>query len=151
MSVKICKTSAYTLCVRFLNVFQSCSSVHLEAVESGNENCEVRLEAALAALDVEEFLCSEVSSESGFSYDVVTAAHGCLCRDDRIASMGDVCERTAMDECRSTLGCLDEIGLEGGLEQDENGSRDSHVLNLERGAVAGVAEKDVVDASSHIL
>ena len=151
MSVKVCKTSAYTLCVRLLDVFQSCSSVHLEAIECGYEDGEVRFETALAALDIEEFLGSEVGSESGFSDDIFTEGHSCLGRDDRVASVGDVCERAAMDERRGSLCSLDKVGLECGLEQNENGSCNTHILYLERCAVASIAEKDVVDASSHVI
>ena len=150
MSVKICKSSLHAFCIRFLNVLKWCATMHLESVESCNENCEVWFETALAAFDIEKFLSTEISSESRLCNYIFTKGHSSLGCYNRVAAMCNVSEWTSVDECRSTFCCLDQIWLESSLEKDKDGTSDSKVLDHEWLVVKCVTEKNIVNTSSHI-
>ena len=56
-----------------------------------------------------------------------------------------------MDEGGCVLCCLNEVWLDGVDKKSEDRTGDSEFLDLERCAVHLVSEKDVVDASSHVI
>ena len=85
--------------------------MQLEGPDGCNDDGGVRCEFGFATLDVEEFLRPQVCAESRLSNDVVRQfQRGCCC-EDGIATMGNVCEWTAMKDGRIVLQCLYQVGL----------------------------------------
>ena len=76
-----------------------------------------RIEAGRAALEVEELLAAQVEGEAGLGHGVIGHGQGHAGGQDRVAAVGDVGERAAVDERRSRLGRLDQVGQHG-LVQD---------------------------------
>ena len=68
------------------------------------------LSPADAALQVEELLAAEVEGEAGLGDRVVGHGHRHAGGQDRVAAVGDVGERSAVDERGGRLGRLDEVG-----------------------------------------
>ena len=95
MSVQIRKTFPDPFCIRFLDLFQRDVSMHLEALQGSYEKCQLGAETAFAAFYVEEFLGSEIRSESCLGDDIVSESHGFLGGDDGVAAVGYVRERSA--------------------------------------------------------
>jgi hypothetical protein len=81
-----------------------------------------RLQARFAALDVDELLGAEIGTEAGFRHHVVGKLQAELGGDHRIAAMGDVGERAAMDEGRVVLERLHQVRRDRILEQYRHGA-----------------------------
>ena len=73
-------------------------AIIFERADGGDDHRGGGPETGLAALDVEELLGAEIGAEAGLGDDIVGQAQGRLGRDHRIAAMGDIAERAAMDE-----------------------------------------------------
>ncbi len=106
---------------------------------------------ALAALDVDELLRAEVGAEAGLGHDVVGELQRGLRGDDRVAAVGDVGERPAVDEGRVVLQRLHQVGRERVLEQHRHRPVHLQVARAHRLLVARVADHDVAEALLQIL
>ena len=71
VAVEVGQASAKSFEVRLLDGIERHAAVHLQALSSGNDDGEGGLQTALAAEDVVELLCTEVSTEAGFRDGVV--------------------------------------------------------------------------------
>jgi hypothetical protein len=91
--------------------------MHLERAHGGDDHRGGRREAGLAALDVEELLRAEIGAEAGLGHHIVGELQRRARRDHRVAAMGDVGERAAMDEGRIALQRLHQVGLQRVLQQ----------------------------------
>ena len=99
--------------------------------------------SSAAALDVEEFLRTEVGAESGLRHGVVAELQGQLRGGHGVAAVGDVGERSAVDDRRRVLQRLHEVGLER-LDQQ----RGHRALRLEVAGRDGLAAAAVGDDDS---
>ena len=118
-------------------------AVHLERPDGGHQDHAVGRDAGFAALDVHELLGAEIGAEAGFGHDVVGELERRRGRQHRIAAMGDIGERTAVDEGRRAFERLHQVGRERFLEQHGHGARGLEVAGAHRLAVAGIADDDV--------
>jgi hypothetical protein len=110
-----------------------------------HEHHRIRPQAGLAALDVEELFGAEIGAETGLRDDVVGQLERCLRRYHRIAAVGDVGEGTAMHQRRIVLHRLDEIRLEGVLEQCRHRTVRTEFAHRDRRIIARVTEHDVTE------
>ena len=110
-----------------------------------------RRQAGLAALDVEELLGAEIGAEAGFGDDIVGELEGGLRGDDRIAAMGDVGERPAVDEGGVVLERLHEVRLHRLGQQHGHRPVGLDVATVDRGLVAAVADDDVAEPPFEIV
>ena len=127
------------------------AAVHLERAHGGDDHRRVGLEAGLAALDVEELLRPQVGAEAGLGDHVVAELERGAGRHRRVAAMGDVGERAAMDEGGIALQGLHEIGRERVLEQHGHGAGGLEVGGEHRLAVAVVARDHLAQALLEVL
>ena len=65
--------------------------------------------------------------------------------------MGDVGERTAMYECRRAFRSLHQVGVDGILQQNGNGSSHTQFLHCKGGTVEAETEDDVLDATAQVI
>ena len=103
------------------------------------------------ALDVEELLGAHVGAEAGLGADDLVRGERDPIRDDRVVAVGDVRERSAMDERRTALEGLEEVRLQGVLEQDGHRARDAQVLGGDRLAVARRGHDHAAQAGAEVL
>ncbi len=96
------------------------AAVELERAHGRHEHRGFRVEAAEAALDVEEFLGAEVGSESRFGDDDVRERQGRARREDAVAAVGDVAERAGVHERRPAFERLHEVRTDRVLEQQRH-------------------------------
>jgi hypothetical protein len=116
----------------------------------GHHHGGVGLESRGAALDVEEPFGAHVRPEAGLGDQVVAGADADLVGQDRRVAMGDVAERTGVDQHRSVLQGLEQVGLDR-LAQDR-GHRPAgvEVLGRDRGAVGPVPDHDASDPGPQV-
>ncbi len=85
------------------------TAVHFQCTDGCDDDGNCRVEAGLAAFDVEKLLGPEIGAEARFGYDIVGEAEACGRRHDRVAAMSDIGEGAAVDESRIVLERLHQI------------------------------------------
>ena len=121
------------------------AAVVLQRAHRRDDDRRARLQAGLAALDVDELLGAEVRAETGLGHDVVGELQRALRRDHGVAAVRDVRERTAVQEGRIVLERLHEVGLEGVLEEHRHRTVGLEIARADRRLVARVADHDVAE------
>jgi hypothetical protein len=104
------------------------------------------VQAGVAALDVQELLCTEVCAKAGLGHHVVGKLEGRRCGLDGVAAMGDVGKRSTMHEGGVVLERLDQVGLDGILEQRRHGSLGVDVVHRDGLAIVGVGNDHAAEA-----
>ena len=150
MAVEVFKALSQTLHVGFFDSIEGHAAVHLQALCGGHDDRECRLESALAAEDIVEFLRAEVSAETSLRDGVFAMAEGHLGGQKRVAAVGDVGERSAVNHCGRILGGLYEVGLDSVVEEHHNGACHAQVANGEGLALVGIAQQDVFNAATQV-
>jgi hypothetical protein len=96
----------------------------------------------LPADDVDELLESHLRAEAVLGDDVVAELQSEPVCDDGIVAVGDVRERSAVDDGRHALERLHEVRLERGREQRGHRARCSELPRRNRLALDGGADGD---------
>ena len=123
----------------------------LECAHGGDNHRRRGFQPGLAAFDVEEFLGTEVRTETGFSYHVVDQFQCSLGRDHRVAAVGDIGKGAAVDEGRIVFQRLHQIRCQLVFEQHGHCAMRLQVTRAQRLAVTGVTEHDVAETLLQIL
>ena len=111
MAAKIFATGRNRLYVFFLEVALRDAAVHLERFGGRNQDYGIRMKFGLATFDIEKLLCAKIGAEACFCHDIVGEFQRRFCRDDGIAAVRYVGERTAVHEAGIVFQCLYEIRL----------------------------------------
>ena len=98
------------------------TAVVLQCAYGGNQYRCIRLEAGHLALDVEELLSTEIGTEAGLRHRDLTELQCEAGRLDGVAAMRDVRERAAMHEGHVVFEGLDDVRLDGILQQCSHGA-----------------------------
>ena len=122
------------------------AAVHLEGAGGGHDHHGVGREARHAALDVEELLGTQVGAEAGLGDHDVAQGERHAGGHDRVAAVGDVGEGAAVHKGGRALEGLDQVGLEGVLEQGRHGAGGLEVAGGHGRAAVGVAHHDAAQA-----
>ena len=109
------------------------------------------MQAGLAAFDIHEFFRAEICAETGFGDDVVRQFQSALCRDDRVATVSNVCKWTTVDKRGIVLNRLHKIGREGILQQRGHRSGRFEVRSANVFAVARLPDNDVAQPALQIV
>ena len=99
------------------------AAMHLQRAHGRDDDRRIRLQPGLAAFDVDEFLGPEIGAEPGLGDDVIGELQRRRRRDHRVAAMGDIGERPAMDEGRVVLQGLHEVRRDRVLQQHRHRAR----------------------------
>ncbi len=117
------------------------AAMHLERPHRGDDHRRVGPEPGHAALDVEELLGPQIGAEAGLGDRVVAELQPGAGGDHRVAAVGDVGERPAVDEGRVALERLHQVGLQRVLEQHRHRPVGVEVGGGHRLAVAGLGRR----------
>jgi len=112
--------------------------VHLEGTNGSDNDGAVGLEARSAALDVEELLATNISTEAslGDTETVLTnEPQRHLVSNDRAVTMGNVGKRASMDEHGGALEGLHQSGLDGVLHEDSGSASNTEIVASKRGSL----------------
>ena len=127
------------------------AAVVLEGPDGGNQNHTVGLQASHAALDVQELLSAQVSTEAGLGNGVVTQLQSDLGRGDRVAAVGNVGEGATMYECGGMLQGLNQVGLQSVLQQSGHSALCIQVTGGDGLAVPGVGNHQAGKAGLQVI
>ena len=125
--------------------------MQFQALRSGYYHCEFRLKSGFSALNVEEFLCAEVGTESGFGHHIVAISERHLGGYNRVTSVGNVGKGPAMHKCRIVLYGLHQIRVQGVLQEHRYCARHAEVIHGEWVALVGIAEQDFAHAAAQVV
>ena len=149
--VEVPVTGFHTCDVWLLDIFLSYTTMHLQCLEGNNENGEVWLQTCLAAFNVIELLCTEICTESCLCNSIVAILKSSSCSHDGIAAMSNVGKRTAMNKCRCSLCCLNQIWLQSIEKESYDTATYTHILYGKWLVVLGDAQKDIIDTATKII
>ena len=122
MLVEVLYTFLQTVHVRFLDFIYIYPTVHLQSLGCSHDDGQFRLKSGFAAFDVVELLCTQVGTESGFCYDIVTESHRQFGSQYRVTSVCDVGKRTTVYEGRCMFRSLYQVRRQGIFQQYRNRS-----------------------------
>ena len=125
--------------------------MHLQCAQGRDQHHRVGGDAGLATLDVEELLGSEVGPEPGLGDDVVGELErgpGC---DDRVAPVGDVRERPAVDDGGVVLQRLHQVRSESVLEQHRHRAVGLQIARGDRLPSARLSDHDIAEAALQVV
>ena len=151
MAVKVCKSFSYTFSIWFLDMFKGCSTVHFQSVKGCHKDCQRRLQTTLTALDIIEFLCTKVSTESCLCNNIVSNRKGSASGYYGVAAMGDICKRTSMNNCGCSLCCLYKVRLYSIEHKRDDSTCNSKVIDRERCIIDSISEEDVSYTPTHVV
>ena len=87
-------------------------AMHLQRPHRGDQHDRRRFEAAHPALDVKEFLRAQVSAEAGFGHSIISQFQSHPGCGQAVAAVGDIGERTAVDDRRHIFQRLHQVRLD---------------------------------------
>ena len=151
MAIEVSQPMADALDILRLEILLIDTTVHLQPAKGSHEDGECRLEASRAALDVVELLCAEVSTEASLRDRVVGVRQCHTGGEDRVAAVGDVSKRAAVDEGRGMLGRLRQIGLDSVKEEDGDRTRYTEVTHGKGLTLLRIAEEDILDTATQVF
>ena len=109
--VKVNYSLLYRLKVRSRKLILLDAAIVFKCLYGSKNDNRIRGDSSLAALDVDELLCSEVSAEACLRHNVVCHLECSLCRSHAVAAVSDVGKRSTVNKCRSSLECLNHVRL----------------------------------------
>ena len=118
------------------------AAVVLQSPDRGHDHHRVWLQPRHAALDVQEFLRPQVRAETRLGDGIVPQLQGHPGGGDGVAAVSDVGKGTAVDQGRGMLQGLDQVGLQGVLQQGRHSPLRLQVMGGHRVAGIGVAHHD---------
>ena len=123
-----------------------CAPVVLQGPDGGHQHHRVGGEAGHAAFDVQELLSAQVGAEAGLGDGVVPQLQSHPGGHHRVAAVGDIGKGAAVDEGRGALQSLDQVGLQGVLQQGGHGPGGLQIAGGDRLFVIGVAHDDAAQS-----
>ena len=130
----------------FLQVLLVDAAVHLQGADRSDDDDSIRFDAGETALDVHELFGPQVGTETGFRNGDVPYLHGQLGGDDGVTAVGDVGERTAVDQGRCVFDGLDQVRFDGILHEDSHSPFDAELAGRDQIAVQVIGYGDVAHA-----
>ena len=118
------------------------AAVHFQRADGCHQHYGVGLQPRLTAFDVQEFFRSEIGAETRLGDRVIAQRHGGFGRDDRIAAVCDVGERSAVDQRGRTFQRLHEVGRERVFQQRRHRADRTDLPGSDRFFVVRIADYD---------
>ena len=127
------------------------TAVVLKRAGSGDNHDSAGANARHAALDVEEFLGTQVGTKAGLGNGDIAKTHGHTRGHDGVTAVGNIGEGTAVDKRRRALECLNQVGFERVLEQGRHGTLSLKVTGADGLAGIAVADNNLAQALLEVI
>ena len=119
------------------------AAVILEGTDGGYQHHSRRCQPRHAALDVHELFSTQVGAEACLGDAVVCQLQGQLGGTHRVAAVGDVGKGTAVHQGRGVLQGLDQVGLDGVLEQGSHRTFSLEIPAVDRISGIGIGHQNI--------
>ena len=150
MFVQITQSFFQSFHIRFFDTVETDTSVHLQSLCRSDNHRETRLESTLAALDIVELLCTKISTESGFCDYIIAERHCQFSGQNRVTTMRNISERTAVYKSSGSFRSLHQIRMDGIFQQHSDSSCHSQIFYSKRLVIIREAQQDVFDTTTQI-
>ena len=140
-------------CVQVLRgeVISRGAPVMLECPHRRDDYRRGRTQSRATTRDIDELLRTEVGAESGFGHDIVGETECADGRDNAVAPVGDVRERSSMHESGRSFQGLHEVRRQRVLEQNGHRAFGVQITRIYGFLVACVADHDATQAFFHVV
>ena len=118
------------------------AAVVLQGLDCSHDHHGVGGHTCSPALDVKELFRTQIRAEARLGDHVVRQLEGSVGGGDGVAAVGNIGEGAAVDEGRSILQCLHQVGLDGVLQEGGHGALGLQIGGGDRLVVVGVAHND---------
>ena len=122
------------------------AAVGLERAHRGHQHNGGRVQPGIAALDVKELLRAQIRAEAGLGHNVVGQLEAQPGGNGTVAAVGNVGERTAVDDGGVVLQRLDKVRVERVLQKCGHRARRADLPGGDGLAVVGVGADDAGQA-----
>ena len=123
-------------------LFDSDTTVVFERAHCGHQHHGRWGQACLAAFDVDEFFSAQISAKTSLGDHVIGQFGRCRGGDDRIATVGDVGKRAAVDESQIVFKGLRDVGCQSVFQQSRHGAVGLQIAGQDRGTIGVVSHDD---------
>ena len=147
---QILKASGQRLGVGHGQVRKLHPAVVFQRPNRGHQNHGAGVETCGLTLDIQKFFSAQIKSEARLGDHIVGEAEARAGGYDRIGALGDVGEGTAVHDGRVALQGLDEVGLDGVLQEGGHGALGVQVAGVDGFAAVCEAKEDVPQTSLQI-
>ena len=118
------------------------AAVRFQRAHRGDQHDGRRVQAGVAALDVQELFRAQVGAEAGLGHDVIGQFQAQAGRQHAVAAVGDVGKRPAVDDGGVVFQRLDEVGVDGVLQQSGHSAGRAQLPGCDGLAAVGVGADD---------
>ena len=151
MAVEVCETTLKALGIWQLNLLLVYATMHLESESRSNQDGQIWFEARLTTLDVEELLSTQIGTKASLGNCVVRPRHSHTGCDDGVTSVSNICEWSTVNNHWMVLGGLNEVWMDGILEQSHHRASHTKVLNGEWGVIVAHTKHNATNASIEVV
>ncbi len=145
VATKILTALGHSLDVFVAKFILADAAMHLERANGSDDDGGAGVQPGQAAFDVEELFRPQIGAESGLGDHIIGQPQRRSRRHHRITTVGDVGERATVDKGRVVFQGLDQIGLQGFLQQHRHRPGRLYVDGVDRFALAGIANNNPPD------
>ena len=132
--------------VFLVQLLKVAAAVVLERANRSHQHHGRGPQARLAALDINKLLGPQVSTKAGLGDHVVGQLERHFGGQHRVAAVGDIGKRAAVDEGRVVFQRLHQVGLERFAQQHRHGAMGVQIAGAHRLLGRGVANHDIAQA-----
>ncbi len=127
------------------------SAVGLEGASRDDENRRVGSQTAVTALDIEELLRADVSTETRLGKQIIATLDTDQIGEDAAVAVRDIGKRTSMDQRRCIFQCLQQVRPQRIFHQDSHRPGCTNLLGSDRFFVIRIANNCSTKSFTHIL
>ena len=109
MFQKVWKTFLKSLKVLIVKISLRNAAIVFQCTDSSNDNNCIWFQTSHTAFDIKEFLGTKVSTESSLCDGVISKLQSHLGSGYGVTSVSNVCEWSAVNDCRYMLQCLNKV------------------------------------------
>ena len=142
MLKKIRKTFFQSFQVFFIQFIFRNTSMVFQSSDSCYKNYRIRFQTCHATFDIQEFLCTQIRTKTGFRNRIIPQFHCHPGSGNRVASMGNIGKWTAMNKGRCCFQGLNQIRFEGIFQQGSHCSLCLKLSGCDRFVVIGITDND---------
>ena len=125
--------------------------MEFERSDRSHQNSRRRTNPSRPALDVDELLSTQISTEARFGDDVIRHSKPCCGCNHAVTAVRDIGKRSTVHKCWRTLKGLNQVGRQGVFQNSCQCTFGLEVCGSNRGSITGIRHHDAAQSSLEII
>ena len=150
MTVEVSQALTQALLIRFLNLVEVNTTVHLQALSCSHNHSKVGFKSTLTTKNVVELLSTQVSTEASLRNGIVGMTKRHTCSNKRVTTMCNVSKRSTMHNGRRILSSLHQVRLNSILEQHHDSTCYTKVFHREGLTLVSITQQNILNATAKV-